>query len=432
MRVSNFSKIDRSKLKPDFAIVVISSILLVAGLLMIFSSSAVLANRDFGDTFYFVKRQILWIVAGSFLGFLLYRSSIQGLKRWGMYLLIFSLVLMVYMIPEAAFGADVPGVATRNGATRWITIGGLFDIQPSEIAKLALVLLVPALVTINEKLKNNLFKKYRKPNADTRNGIVKLLIEYSYFFVLAIIGALIFAQKDLDTLIIIALIFFSMVYAGSESKEARKILFTMSIIGAVIFLASALFVDYRRDRITSYVEILLNGEPEDKVGKSFQVWNGLVGIGSGGIFGLGFGESRQKLDFLNDAAYTDSIFVVFAEEFGLVGTIMLLSGYLLFCSIGFKVAKNCSIKYLSLVATGATMWIGVQSLLNIGANLAIIPFGGMPLPFFTYGGSSTITTAACVGLILLASKYTTNRSQTQRADFAAVRASNLRKISTLR
>lgn len=373
---------------------------------MIFSSSAVLANRDFGDTFYFVKRQIVWIILGTLLGFVLFKSKIKNLKKYGgVALFVVTIALMLYMLPEAAFGAELPGVATRNGATRWITIGGLFDIQPSEIGKLALILLIPALVTFTDKYKNELFKRFRRNNSDGYNSIVKTLIEYSHFFAMGIIGFLILLQKDLDTLIIIATIFFAMVYTGVESKSSRKFLYTIAILGAVVFMVSAFFVDYRRDRINSYVEILVKGEPEDKFGKSFQVWNGLVGIGSGGVFGLGFGESRQKLDFLNDAAYTDSIFVVFAEEFGLVGTVMLLSGYLLFCSIGFRIAKNCSVRYLSIVATGATVWIGVQSLLNLSANLAIIPFGGMPLPFFTYGGSSTITTLACVGLILLASKY---------------------------
>ena len=119
---------------------------------------------------------------------------------------------------------------------------------------------------------------------------------------------------------------------------------------------------------------------------------------------MGYGESRQKLFFLQEAAYTDSIFSVFAEEFGLLGSLILVFGYFYFMALGLQIARNANNKFLALIAIGVTAWICIQAFLNIAANLALIPFGGMPLPFFTYGGSNTITTLMAIGILLNVSK----------------------------
>jgi cell division protein FtsW len=177
-------------------------------------------------------------------------------------------------------------------------------------------------------------------------------------------------------------------------------------------LAATLLASYRMSRFQSFLQILINGEPSNtfKRGESFQVWNGLVALGLGGLLGVGYGQSKQKLFFLQEAAYTDSIFSIVGEEFGLLGTLAVILGFLVILSIGLKIAKEAPNKYLFLFASGITAWIIIQAFLNIAANLALIPFGGIPLPFLTYGGSNTIMILIGVGLLLNISKKRLARS----------------------
>jgi cell division protein FtsW len=187
---------------------------------------------------------------------------------------------------------------------------------------------------------------------------------------------------------------------------------SLLIVSAIMGLAATLLASYRMSRFQSFLQILINGEPSNtfKRGESFQVWNGLVALGLGGLLGVGYGQSKQKLFFLQEAAYTDSIFSIVGEEFGLLGTLAVILGFLVILSIGLKIAKEAPNKYLFLFASGITAWIIIQAFLNIAANLALIPFGGIPLPFLTYGGSNTIMILIGVGLLLNISKKRLARS----------------------
>ncbi len=313
--------------------------------------------------------------------------------------------MLFYLVPQAIFHIPIPGVVTLNGATRWIRIPGLFDIQPAELAKIVIILFTSLWLTRGEKtkLKHEKWVKTYKDN-EYLYPIVKLV--YGLFPVVIVLFTSVFIllERDLDTIVVIVLTFFAIMYASSTTKKESRFVVIMLVLALVVGTAASVLEPYRRERVQSFVEILVNGEPTNKQGGSFQIWNGLIAIGSGGIFGVGYGESRQKLFFLQEAAYTDSIFAVFAEEFGLFGSLILIFGYFYFMSVGLQIARNSKNRYLALVAIGITGWICIQAFLNIAANLAIIPFGGMPLPFFTYGGSNTITTMMGIGLLLNVSR----------------------------
>lgn len=393
----------------DVPLILVVAFMLVFGLIMIFSASAILAYSQYGDTFYYFKRQIIWIIIGSILGFIAYKIPIGSLKKSSTLILVITLVMMAYMLPEALSPSnglgkliEMPLVSTKNGATRWIDFT-YFDVQPAELVKIALIIFTAKWFSMGDELKKNIEKSINKfKDNSILYSLAFVFYTFLPFIVLGSIGVMILAQRDLDTIVIIVLTFISIFFAaGTTGKHtlAALLFLIVSIAGGVIAMLGE---GYRRVRFNSFLQILLQGEPsaQAKTDSSFQVWNGLIAIGSGGIFGLGYNESRQKLFFLQEAAYTDSIFAVIAEEFGLIGSFVVILGFLFFASRGLAIAKNASNKFSSLLAVGLTSWIVIQGFLNIAANLSIIPFGGMPLPFFTYGGSNTITVLIAVGLLL--------------------------------
>jgi len=391
--------------RPNIPLLGVTVTFLIAGLLMIFSASAVLAFVRYQDTFYFVKKQIIFIVIGFILAYLLYKMKYLQLRYLSKVLLIVGMLLLLYLIPQALLKIPMPGVVTLNGATRWIRIPGLFDIQPAELAKIVIILFTSLWLTRSDKTKLK-HEKWIKSFKDNEFLHPFIKFGYSVFPLIVVLFTSLFIlfERDLDTIVIIVLTFFAIYYAASTTKKESRFVLILLGLALMVGVAASIFEPYRRERVQSFVEILVKGEPDNKQGGSFQIWNGLIAIGSGGIFGVGYGESRQKLFFLQEAAYTDSIFAVFAEEFGLLGSLILIFGYFYFMSIGLQIARNSKNKYLAFVAIGVTAWISIQAFLNIAANLAIIPFGGMPLPFFTYGGSNTITTLMGIGLLLNASK----------------------------
>lgn len=404
-----------AKSRPDYPLLILVAFFLGFGLLMILSASIAIAYRNNdGDTFFFLKRQVLWILAGGGLGFVFYQIPVEKLKKIGLWIIIGSIVMMIYMLPEALSpflssgekAIQMPLVSTRNGATRWISLD-FFDIQPAELLKLGIILFISSWFTISDKAKKEIEKGINKYKD---NEFIYLILSWGFklfpFLLLGIISVLILLQNDLDTLAIIFLIFLSVFYVSRKEKsEIYKVIGIAAVALIAGFIAIST-VSYRNSRLQCYEEILIYGEPigDSKIGDCFQVWNGLIGVGSGGLFGVGYGQSRQKLFFLQEAAYTDSIFTVVAEEFGLVGSVAVILGFVVFLSQGLRIAKNAPSRYASFVAVGITSWITIQAFLNIAANLALIPFGGMPLPFLTYGGSNTIMILAGVGILLNISK----------------------------
>ncbi len=393
--------------RPDLGLVAVTVFLTVFGVLMIYSASANIAFSKYGDAFYFAKNQIYRIIIGIFAAIILYFFPLKLLKKYSLHIFIISMFLLLYLVPESLFNIKIPLVRTLNGATRWIGTES-FNIQPSELIKFAMILFISSWMTMSQTAKNNI-EKWIKQYRD--NEILHALLNFGYkwfpFFVIGLISVLILFERDLDTTMIIFFIFISVYIVGASSKVQSMAAAFVTALGTLIGLIATFGEDYRRARFLSFWQILIDGEPtkEFRLGESFQVWNGLVAIGTGGLFGRGYGESRQKLFFLQEASYTDSIFAVIAEEFGLLGTIMVIAAFLFFLSRGLNIAKNAADKFSSLVAVGLTSWIIIQAFLNIASNLAVIPFGGIPLPFLTYGGSNTIMIIGAVGLLLNISRH---------------------------
>jgi cell division protein FtsW len=364
----------------------LSAALLGFGLLMIYSSSAVLAYSEGRSTFHYFLLQIVWILLGLIAAFVVYRIPLESISRTSALTLgitIFLLILVLFI------GKNL------NGARRWIDLGP-FDLQPSEFAKLGFIIYISAWLS------------RKRPSFRTFKEVFERHLYYEllpFMLLLGVICVLIVLEPDLDTAVIIAGTALAVYYASG--KDALHTLGSIMIVftSAVVGVFAALAADYRVGRIQTYLNFLFTGVIDDPRDKGFQVWNGLIAVGSGGLFGIGFGNSRQKLFYLQNAAFTDSIFSVIAEEFGLLGSLLIIIAFIYFMALGVEIAQKASDKFSALLALGITTWISLQAFLNIGANLALIPFGGIPLPFISYGGSNTIMAMVGVGLLLNISRH---------------------------
>jgi cell division protein FtsW len=399
--------------KPDFQLIIIVTLFLIGGLLMIFSASAYAASSNpliNNDTFFYFKKQIQWIILGGFFGYIMYLIPLKTLKKLSPLILAGGIVLLIYILPEALFGKtlinsdgdtltsgiQMPFVEALNGAPRWINFG-FTNLQPSEFVKFGFAIYISAWLT---KEANNTLKK----NSDLKNHLTQVVLPF--LVLLGAVSMLILVQRDFDSTVVLVLSILTIYYV-SGTDVLHTVGSLLILLFTLVFGIFALFLeDYRRERVETFWHIFIKGRPADSdiANSAFQVWHGLVGLGSGGLSGNGYGESVIKQGYLQEAAYTDSIFVVIGDEFGFIGSICIIIGFLYFTSIGFNIAKNAKDRFNALLAVGMTSIIAIQAFLNIAAVLVIIPFGGMPLPFFTYGGSTTISTLLAIGVLLNVSK----------------------------
>ncbi len=341
------------------------------GIIMIGSASSVLADRFRGDALFFLKHQLLYggtIGLGVFLlGFFVPYRKWRAFALPG---LLVSLVLLVLVF--------IPGLSVRvGGAARWIGFGP-FTLQPTEITKLAVIIYLAAL-----------FERKGEDLKDFRKSVVPFVI------ILLVIGALIVAQPDIGTLLVITATAMAMIFVSGV--PLRHIAFLglggLAVLGTLVTTAS-----YRLSRLIVYLH------PElDPRGIGYQINQALLAVGTGGIWGLGFGRSRQKYQYLPEPA-GDAIFAVIAEEMGLIRTTLIIIAYGIIGWRGYAIAKKAPDVFGRLVATGITSWIMLQAFINIGAMLAITPLTGIPLPFISYGGSSLAALLFGVGILLNISK----------------------------
>lgn len=417
-----FGKTDQPSLlrrihgNPDLQILFLVVLMLIGGLIMIFSSSAYYAVTKYDDIFYFFSRQILFIIVGGITGYIFFLLPIESIKKISPILLAVGIVMLIYILPEALFGKtfvdvnnnvitqgiQMPFVDALNGAPRWINLP-MINIQPSELVKFAFVIYISAWLTKPERLSR---KTGSKKNEDhVREHIREVVMPF--MILLGLISAMILAQRDFDTTVIMALSILTVYYLSGQDR-LHSIGSIFIIISSFIFGFLAMIIEpYRRSRLESWFHIFLYGEPssrESAAGGAFQVWNGLTGFGSGGFWGNGYGDSVIKQGYIQEAAYTDSIFAVIGDEFGFIGSLLIIIAFLYFAALGFDIARKAKDKFSALTAAGLTALITIQAFLNIAAVQSLIPFGGMPLPFFTYGGSTTIVTLMCIGVLLNISK----------------------------
>jgi cell division protein FtsW len=337
--------------------------LVAFGLVMVYSATSAAAALSNGDPAYYLKRQVVYAAFGLLLLFLAYRTPFRVLRGFAPALLGISLVLLLAVL---ALGQAV------NGARRWISFGPVV-FQPSELAKLALALWAAAYLARNRP--PSTLAELWKPI-----GVVTVVF----------CGVLL-AEPDLGTAIAIVIMLAGMLLVAGSPVRTLAVGVSLATAAG---LAAIWFEPYRRARIFSFLHPW-----HDAQGAGFQTVQAMIGIGSGGIFGVGLGQSVQKANYLPEA-HTDMIFAIIGEELGLVGAALVIGAYAAFAYAGLRVALRCRDPFGKRLAAGLTLLICGQAAINLAAVMGLAPLTGIPLPFVSYGGSSLVVALAAVGILL--------------------------------
>lgn len=361
----------KTKKKLDRVFLFIVLALLAGGLLVIYSASSVVSFKVFENTSHYFFHQLFF---GAGLGLIaLYVCSKLDYHIWQkltplIVIVVLGLLLLV----------KVPGVGyTAGGATRWVHAGPIV-FQPAELAKLAVVFYIASLISKRGQKLDDFY--------------------YGVFPALAVVGlcaALILWQPDVGSMLVILSTALVMLYAGGIKM---KHLFWIITLGLVALLIIIKVEPYRMQRLITFLNPSF-----DKLGISYQINQALLAIGSGGLFGYGYGYSKQKHAYLPEPI-GDSIFAIMAEELGLIRVLGVLGVFVAFFVKGLKIANNAPDVFGRMLGTGLIISITIQTIINVGAILGILPLTGIPLPFFSYGSSSLITTLAACGIVLNISK----------------------------
>lgn len=358
------------------------SVLLVGlGLIFLSTLSAIASMKAFGNTNYYLFRQVVSAIIGLILACLVFIIPIHTLKK------VIPILLAIILIVSFA----VPLIGQEFwGATRWISIGGK-TLQPSEFLKVAAILYVSALISsrFSENLKNSWSFSIKK----AYDNVIKVFLPF--LLLLFVIALILYWQKNLSTLGIIGVTLITIYFLSGTPLWHTIVTLSMLVITSVTLIITE---PYRLQRVLTFLR------PEaDPLGAGLQVKQSLIALGSGGFFGNGLGMSTQKFGFLPQAM-SDSVFAIIGEETGIIGTSVLIILFLAFLYFGIKIAKSADNKFAKLTAIGITTWITFQAFLNISANIGLFPLGGIPLPFFSYGGSHLIAEIVGLGLLLKISK----------------------------
>lgn len=354
------------RMRTDYVLVVVVTALLILGLMMVYSSTFDMAYREYGNPNHFLWRQLVWTVLGTGVLIFLARIDYHLWQRWAVLMMAGTLLAlgMVVLIGSEKFGAQ-----------RWLLNG---SIQPSEVAKIAVIIYIAAWLTSKgEKLRQVSY------------GLIPFAI------LIALVSGLILFQRDLSTAVLIAVTAWAMFFfAGADLVQLGVSLIFCVAAFAVLIIREP----YRRNRWLAFLNPQLDPE-----GMSFQVRQALIALASGGILGQGLGESRQKFGYV-PAVHTDTIMAVLGEELGLIGCLLLIGLFVLLAYRGFKIALEAADPFGTILASGLTCSLILQALINMAVVTATLPYAGVPLPFISYGGSSLLTSMACVGLLLSISR----------------------------
>ncbi len=358
--------------KPDKILLFCIFTLIAFGLIMIASAGVAYSQARFGDQYYFFKRQLVYgILPGMLIFYFFQKINYTYWKKVAVPFFLVSLVFLVLVfIPDVGLN--------MYGANRWIQLGPI-SFQPSEMAKLAVILYLASWMQ----------SKGRRKIEDFFEGFLPFL------GILALIAFLLIKQPDMGTLGIISLVMLS-IYFSAGAKISH-------LLGLIILgmLSTAILIRIESYRLSRFL-IFLNPEL-DPQGIGYQINQALLAIGSGGIFGLGLGHSRQKFNYLPEPV-GDSIFAVIGEELGMLGAMALIVIFLLLFFRGIKIAKNAPDDFGKLIGIGISSWIILQTFINISAITSLIPLTGVPLPFISYGGTSLVFLLAGMGILLNISK----------------------------
>jgi cell division protein FtsW len=353
----------------DRSILLIYVILILIGLVMVTSASIGIADQLTQDPFYYGKRQFVRIILALLAVWLAFKIPLSFWKNNGLLLMLGSIALLGIVL--------IPGIGhTVNGSTRWLNFG-VFTFQISEASKLFLIIYLSGyLVRRSEEVQTNAM------------GFVKPML------VLAIASGLLILEPDFGAATVLLLTGLGMMFLGGV-RFGQFVLFLLGTLAIMVLLAVS--SPYRLSRITSFMDPWA-----DPFNSGFQLTQSLIAIGNGGWFGSGLGGSIQKLFYLPEA-HTDFLFAIYAEEFGLAGTVVLIALYALFAlrcfSIG-KLALHGQQVFGAYLAYGVGLLVTLQAVINIGVNMGALPTKGLTLPFISYGGNSILTMSFAVGLVL--------------------------------
>ncbi|MFN2488229.1 MAG: putative lipid II flippase FtsW [Actinomycetota bacterium] len=352
--------------QPSVLIAITACSLVVLGLTMILSASSVSSFAQYGSSFLFFKRQLIWAVVGIACFAVLARLDYKRLKGLGYPAFLISVILLAAVL--------VPGVGiVAGGSARWIGLGP-FSFQPSEVAKLALILFTSEVFA----------RKQERSLSVLAHTAVPLLPA------LGILGALVMLQPDLGTSLLLGAIALGLLFIAGAPLVYLVLL---SAGGLAVAAVAALAEDYRRARILAFLDPW-----KDPLNTGYQTIQSLIALGSGGWLGVGLGASRQKWMYIPNA-HTDFIFAILGEEMGLLGTLAVLGTFSFLTYLGVQTARRAPDRFGMLLASGITIWIGVQALVNMGAVTAALPITGVPLPLVSFGGTSLVMSLAAMGIL---------------------------------
>ncbi len=352
----NIARQSRLELK-QYALLMAVIALSLFGVVMIASASMAYAEKNYGMPLYFASRQLTFLFIGLIAGTVLYQAPLSAWEKYGPHLIIVSLVFLLLVL---LIGKEV------NGSKRWIDLG-VFTVQVSETVKLFIIVYLAGYLVRRGELVQNTIGGFMRPLGLILIASVLLLLE-----------------PDFGAVVVIVLTACAMLFiAGVKLKQFLVLLVSLAVTGSLLIVLSP----YRARRLASFLDPF-----DDPFASGFQLTQSLIAIGSGGITGTGLGNSVQKLLYLPEA-HTDFLFAVMCEEFGFIGVMVVVAlyGFILWKSFNLaKIADQQGNRFAGYLALGIGVWIGLQSFINIGVNMGILPTKGITLPMMSYGGSSAI------------------------------------------
>lgn len=359
------------KVSPDYVLFLVVVVLLGLGIVMVYSASAILATDRFHDPYFFLKKQCFWAVLGLAV---LWGTMAVDYRRWRRLvvplLLVATALLVLVLVPP--FGQEI------NGTRRWLRWGP-FSFQPTELAKLALVLYLADFLTRRQAVAGTFFRGFLPP-----------------LVVTGTMAALIMAQPDLGSSVaLVAVVLCVLFVAGARLPH-------LALVGAAavpVIVMAVTSASYRVRRIFAFLDPWA-----DPRGAGFQIIQSYLALGGGGLTGRGLGESKQKLFYLPEP-HTDFIFAIVGEELGFVGAVLTVCLFGLLLWRGGRIALRVADPFGALAALGITAMLATQALVNLGVVVGLLPTKGLPLPFISFGGSSLLVAMAGVGLLLNISQY---------------------------
>lgn len=364
MNYSNIKKLYSSS--SGIPLILTSALLLLAGLIIIYDVTPLASLNISGDRLFYFKNQLTWATLGTFALIFLSFFNYRRLINLAPVLLLFSIIsLILVLIPH--LGTEV------NGARRWINIGP-FSFQPSEFAKLSLILYCTSIIAKFENFKIKL-----------SDAILVIFIPS------AIVAGLVFLGPDLGTSLILMFLMLAIYFVGNGPIIHFALIFPAFIS---IIIPLIIFSPYRFNRIKSFLD-----PSSDPQGASYHISQILKSLATGGLFGVGIGGSRGKFNYIPEIQ-TDAIFAIFVEETGFLGAVLLIAAFMFLIRRAIAIARNAPDYHGRVLASGIAALLFAQSFFNIASNVALIPLTGVPLPFISYGGSSLFVTMASIGILL--------------------------------